>query len=455
MVDISFLKSRSNTAGLEYLDFQDKTFYNELVDVLIRQGKTVKPEEEEILGSKLCDVIVKHTGIKTLTVSWDDISGVAAVNTGWFSPNSVLNSRLMDTIDVKETMKYSNLAKWFKENKKKIFTGWVDHKTGRFEGDFQTLPIGMVLARPDITKFLSDGLFGEIAAVLLHEVGHIFAAATTLSETAHDAFITRISVEAMAETDDPDLKVSIINDTLDLLEIKENRMKDDVEITGPIQLTLYLSKMLKRRNTNRSLSLGVQDISCESLADVYAIRMGAGLSMIKSISKFQTEVSKTQWLTLLKFGLMAILFRVLTIYALKSGFIIIGSITLFSFAICYYLMLVLFIGMVINAFFGQYMDYARYESDYRRIRTMMQQMILELKTRKEIPRDDKLQLINDIENAIKIADKNKPLFEGGAWKRMMGWLQSPSDFKFKQMDEYTKEVMNHPINVVNARLELL
>lgn len=450
MLDISFLKQRNALTGTEYLDFQDKSFFNDLTLIFLKYGKDVKDYNGMATEIERC--IEKHTGLKTLTFEFTD-GWAVEMDAAALTPNQAISSRWRNFVNPDEILKQSSLMKWFKSNKDKIFTGWVDKRTARFEGDFKTLPVTIKFGKDLLTKLGEEAKFEEMAACVIHEVGHIFGACLTVTNLAYDSMITMISISLMSKAEDPNLKVSIVNDTVSLLDIKENRDKEDIQIKSPVELSLFLSKSLKRRDQRRNLSLGIQDMNCESLADLYCSRMGCSLALIKVISEINKINHQEHWKLIFKTFALAVFFKILTFGTL---FFAPGIAVLFAFLEVYFFVIfsIFFLGYIFNSFFGGYVESADYDTDYRRMRTSLQNMISELKNI-NMTREQKIELIGDIENTIKLTEKMKPIFENGMLKRIMGWISNTSDFKYRQMEQYTNEIMNHPINVLNAKLDIL
>ena len=138
MIGIEFLRTK-NVDGLEFLDFQNKSFastltnlFNEhIIDVLGRKqlSATVKQELYKILND--------YTGFRNIKLTLMDI-GDLGIDVAYFSPRHILNSKMADLY---APMREMTMYKWFTKNGETIFNGGIDFTTGKVTGSFRDLPI--------------------------------------------------------------------------------------------------------------------------------------------------------------------------------------------------------------------------------------------------------------------------------------------------------------------------
>ncbi|WP_228493063.1 hypothetical protein, partial [Pseudomonas aeruginosa] len=82
-------------------------------------------------------------------------------------------------------------------------------------------------------------------------------------------------------------RVIILKDTaaiLDVPEAKLEELKSFANQEDGENYLLYYTKLLSQRNSRRSLSVGVPEMTSEVIADMYAIRMGFSKEVIAGIS---------------------------------------------------------------------------------------------------------------------------------------------------------------------------
>lgn len=469
MIDIDFLKNSKIITGNEYLDFQEKTFFIKMTDCIENLETSKDGEGNPVLTNfddfrkNMKELIFKYTGIANLEIATTDIPN-AWVDVGLYSPNNpLIGAQGADYIDLLGNLELSrdmSLYKWFTGNKGKIFKGWVDTSTGRLEGDFQDVPAQLTIGKGLFDIFtttnskLSKREKSEMtAAVILHELGHIFSNALFSYQSSYDSFILVAAVKCLSNVKDKPIKVSIINDTAKLLDIKNaSKYSSDFELMDEVEIVATFSKMMNRRNTDRALSLGITNYDSEVYADIYAVRMGAGYELIKASYNFKPYTNISFVKAAASLCIPAILLNIASILTATSGGFLHGLIAQIAFsfnvALCG-----LLISFVIFNLYSNYTTHGPYETNYKRLRTMMQNLILELKSNTNLTSKQRNELISNIMEAEKLVAKTKGILEDTAWSRLMGWITSPSDFKYKQLEQYTAAVMNHNINLTNERLK--
>jgi hypothetical protein len=154
MIGIEFLRTK-NVDGLEFLDFQNKSFastltnlFNEhIIDVLGRKQLSATVEQE------LYKILNDYTGFRNIKLTLMDI-GNLAIDVAYFSPRHILNSKMADRY---APMREMTMYKWFTKNGETIFNGGIDFTTGKVTGSFRDLPIRPVLflcnlSYPDISN---------------------------------------------------------------------------------------------------------------------------------------------------------------------------------------------------------------------------------------------------------------------------------------------------------------
>lgn len=161
--------------------------------------------------------------------------------------------------------------------------GSVDILTGKVGGIYQEVECTIVLT----TGLVEDVGFSheEVAAILLHEMGHIM----TYFEYIHRTVTTNYALLAVAEEitqSDTQKRIQLIDATSkhfnyeadDLEGLKDAKSKD---VAYSILLTRHIRKTRSELGSNLYDRRG-----CEHLADQYAARMGAGSSLVTALAKF-------------------------------------------------------------------------------------------------------------------------------------------------------------------------
>ncbi len=438
MIDISFLTPRQNLGGLEFMDFQNGNLFKELTEVFenhINKGILSGACEEY-----LKPIIFKHTGFNIgIEISGE---GNLCIDAGYINPNNVFNiSGIEDYLAKSE----STIGQWFKHSQNKVFKGEIDYSTGRVSGAYSELPL-TVRINKDIDAFISlkdlaklKGTSAEaLAATLIHELGHAFGGVMMIHQSVKDNIIINAAIKALTNDKYTQDKVTVYRDTFALLELDGNP-KDADSLKTEQEFILYFSKMVGNRNAKRALSLGVPQMSSEVIADAYSVRMGCGKALLVGMSAlFIRSRESGNRAALIMAGVMALYFLA------GTGGIAIGAMLP---------VFVIFFGIIkLLMWFGGNTS-GDYNTDYRRLMNIYQEMILKLKVDKNLSPADKKKLVNEIDMCIALTDSQKPFFEGTVIQRIAGYITDGRDFKYKDIEHYTQSLANHKVNTLSSKFE--
>lgn len=296
--------------SLESIDFQDKKFFDDLTAAIvkIRAAKNWKAlplieafrffREDPV--KEISQIIKKHTsGQKTKGLNINCVPNqkclVAHVGVPYLTINHVLVGQFSrGEISTKMPQSLEAISKALKT---KNVIGVVDIRNNAFGGFFSEIPVALTIDPICLMNITADTpetrmCVGrkiqlepeEMAAALLHEVGHI---ATTF-EYMNRVHSTNQSLAALANARthaEADVKASIINLVADkegLDEMQRHALAAASE-ADEVGLILYAAAVEK---SIAELGDSVYDsTSIEYLADQYAARCGAGAWLAKTISK--------------------------------------------------------------------------------------------------------------------------------------------------------------------------
>lgn len=162
--------------------------------------------------------------------------------------------------------------------------GWVDLKKGRVEGVFSTLINRIYLAH----DLLNDRGFTseEVAAVILHEIGHLFSYFEVVAFTSASNSVIATALEALAGTEEKTTKVRLVSQTLAVFGAVS---KDDVDAIaestdGTVTRALFIKTLeqaaqVRSKQLSQERDAGINTRSIEHMADQFAIRNGASLQL--------------------------------------------------------------------------------------------------------------------------------------------------------------------------------
>lgn len=273
------------TVSMEAIQYQGRSLL--LFDVISAiEAIRVYPaiDQAAVDQSKLSDVIFRRTGMKVTFVMNDD-----PTDHSFYAEPPLLNAanpyfRLLShggmydaKVDVLE--RHHRAVRLAKDS-----LAWVDLKTSRVGGVFSTMQTRVFFSR----ALLEDRGFSseEIAAILIHEIGHIFSYFETLAyTTASNALITT-AVQALRECDNPVEKVRLLTTSLSVFG---NFNKEAVDAlsneTNETMIRTVLLKTVEEAERTRVSELLAQESnaynarSIEFMADQFAVRHGASLPL--------------------------------------------------------------------------------------------------------------------------------------------------------------------------------
>lgn len=283
---------------------------------------------------KIVDLIKKRTGIK---LNFTRDKELIEINTGnavvlSFS-NNIFNPMIKPgTKSDYFEMDIMSAGKGFEESIKEQIEKMqttpcsVDTKTGHISGGYADLSFTIVvdfLGLSKIYKFTA----AEIAATIIHEVGHIFS---FLHFNNKISIINSAiyNIYSQGNTDDINKKYSVVYKELKAIDDKvtEKQIEDMVKgnsITASIAYFDFIVRNTSVENLLTGLSAKNHGFNTETVADQFAVRMGFGDSIFGALNKC-TGRKFPVWL---KFIAYCVLMKVIITFYCFGYSIILGLLT--------------------------------------------------------------------------------------------------------------------------------
>lgn len=452
MISIDFLKQ--DRAGMEFIDFQTTRFYNALsacVEKYIAVGAS-----GNVLGQgfskEVLPIIEEFTGFNNITIKYES-QGNLAVDTGYFSPKNVLNNEYADTL--LNTTK-TTLYRWFAENKVKLFNGTVDYKSGKVTGSFKTIPVNMhinvnldVIFEPTLVLKTGVPLSGMLAGVIAHELGHVFGGCMMLHTATSDNLVAKAALRHYRAAESTEDRVVVLKDTAAILEVDPAKLAELQTIAksdSNNSFLLYWNKLTVQRNSRRSLSVGVERMSSEVVADMYAIRMGCSKGVIAAISSMVDRGAIT---TVVNSLYAATVLTIVAEFLFAPILLALGS-----FTGC-----IMFSGVVFSVIFiADYFSKGYsgvYNADHRRFDDAIRQMLARFKEDSRISTAEKAELTKEIDQLLELGKTYKPWYDNTVIYRTVGWIFNGGDFKKQEIEHYTQVLNNHELTLMSSKLAAL
>lgn len=438
MIDYRFLSS-SYISGLEFMDFQNSNFFDELRQTLagsiteFKDGEKVFSDEPD----NLFTVIERHTGFKNISLEILDY-GNLAIDAGFINPGNAF-----DIPDIERYLSRSNatLNRWFKSNKANMLKGTIDFRTGKVGGAYADLPFTLYVNR-NLKEYLSNKELAKLnidaadalAAFIIHELGHAFGGIMMIHQTVEDSIIMRGAIAFLTGQAKFEDRVTVLKEASSLLDpenkLEASTIEELAELADPNSYYVFFTKVAGTRNTRRSLSLGVPVMNSEVVADAYSVRMGCGKPLVYALVALQKTYKRSTKRTYNWVIIFSFVFGGLPTMYVVLGFII----------VCH------FLGLA----FG--LSPSEYNTDYRRMQDILSEMISKLKNDKTLSSVEQRKVLNQITKIQEVLKDNKPLLEDTAFQRFMLWVTHGSDGKFINIEHYTRLVTDHSVNATGFRI---
>ncbi|WNV45849.1 CAAX prenyl protease [Aeromonas phage AerS_266] len=443
MIDIGFLKKdvpfQASIAGLEFMERVSPTMFKRLesfFEPLVKEidGKVVLVMDKD--SYKDLDTIV-FTESGVLVESRPPALGEPelAIESGFIIPNHLMNSKEVENFYSAQHSSVSIAMKTFKTD---ILKGWVDSKTGRIGGDFSKVKFQLLCGGTINRYFLKElhekfkvSYASSLAVFICHEIGHVFTHFLTIQSQCLDTIscfvTTRLATNAKTGVE----RFNIIKDFGKVTETETPIKQKDIEDLDETAINVMVTKFINDRNSRRSLSLGAQNKMSEVYADIYALKVGCPKTLVValgSLTDFPINVVKfTAGVAIATATLLAV-FPPVGIYVGIHG-----------------LTLSFIFGMA-KLSHDLVMD-DTYDSPYRRAKNVLRVYASEINSNKKIDNKEKVVLLKTAREMEKVLDEVKPYFEGTSVQRILNWLDYGPDFKPRDFEHYTQELLSHNLSL--------
>ena len=289
---------RLKIMALEAIHYQsDPVFFKELVGILstIREGLPTLGNMQLVEFYQSAEVqaithcIRKHTNLNLILKGPESNCGPAAETSAitknhifdlmWRYPVGKANPYDVKALDYFDKMKEAS----------KVVLGTVDIRTGKVGGVFTEHSVLLCLPSQYL---LGVGVWKgmdisceEAAAILLHEIGHVFTYYEYLDRVVTTNQVLASIARANTNKDLESKKIILARSSKDLVIAPED-IKKLLETEDNLLAAVILVQSAKNQCISE-LGVSVYDhIGCEQLADQYANRMGAGKFFVTGLDKW-------------------------------------------------------------------------------------------------------------------------------------------------------------------------
>lgn len=258
----------------------DHQFNGVLKAALVAKIEQIKPLRDVTEGGHLDEIakiIKQHTGV-TLNVVVFKGMGAMVELPALTASNPIVNQWRKGPWMSKKGEALVSAAS-------KPLDGSIDLKKGKVDGIFsdveQTLHLGDQLLHHPTVSFSSE----EIAAIILHEVGHVFTYFEMMTRQASANYIIHGTMEQLGNAKDRKDKIRILKDTQDKTGVELGDIEElaDLPDRKAVAINIYQHA---DRHTRTELGFSAYDTTgAEALADQFAARHGLSLPLVTGLDK--------------------------------------------------------------------------------------------------------------------------------------------------------------------------
>lgn len=432
--------------ALESIQFQKSDLFNEITlcigkmrDKSVVQAKAFYDGKEI---KELSEVISKYTGI---TFGFGDCD---------FGPATYIPRLDQHIFDDVENIKifqqfwdgydlHYDLRKVLKALDTDLIDGTVSLKEAKVTGFFTKLKCWMFLPR----DYLFDSTFinEELAAIVLHEVGHVFTSFEYLDRTVTTNQALGVMLKTMDNSTNGQDKKVVFAKAKEKLNLDDDSFKIIMDSNDKDLVTLVVMNR-QIEDCKSELGASVYDVvSCEFLADQFSARHGAGRYLVTGLDKLFSRGMTNASAIYLSATINSIL---ITLSLVITGGPVIGL------AVAVLAVL----GMATNAVYtASKLDTEFiYDNSLTRLNRIKHQMVQRLKD-SETPADEKKYIANYLDEVEPIIRKYSGDNDVKLRNRIAFFFSKKHkyDFEFMRLQKDLEELGNNDLFIMSEKLKTL
>ncbi|EDJ3473638.1 hypothetical protein CGY83_16245 [Salmonella enterica subsp. enterica serovar Enteritidis] len=271
----------------ESIGFQDKKKLASLAEVVrkFRDAGDFSPAGYQSSG--IAAWVFDNNGITVLPRNGSDLGVADVVFAGVEPPKLDANNPII--ADLQRKMVQGNIdldvySKFLKENE---LNGEFDDKNAKLSGELSKVPSPLWLTPKLLTGIELTDL--EVAAIILHEVGHVYYYFRTLMRTVVTNLIADAAANRMMQTEDPTVRLKVVKDVERMLNTKVNQPETICKEMSKENIYMHLVTDILLERPFVTGSEGFANRTWERAADDFAARFGAAPYLASALYKIETS----------------------------------------------------------------------------------------------------------------------------------------------------------------------
>ena len=265
--------------SLESINYVGKDLFTKLSEMVhfLRVDGTYSTDA--IKQTLFTDITKRHTG---MNVSLSILNFGDAVNAFASLPDLNRNHPFMRTYEYL-TVRESEGGRIVQMNNNKTRHGSVNLANGTVGGLYSEYP----LTTSVFLGLIRNTLFtpNEVAAIILHELGHLFTYFQYINTVGYGGLISAIAAKEIAGANTKEERLDSIRQSEKLLGI-ENPLDLDANVPqseGKVQVVLFRNYLIQLASATGTAQYDYRN--CEQLADQFATKHGAGRDLVTGLDK--------------------------------------------------------------------------------------------------------------------------------------------------------------------------
>ena len=210
--------------------------------------------------------------------------------------NILMSDRIKEHLEMFGVDRAGDIKKVMSTLDSKVIDGTVNLATSKVAGAFSKIKVHMYInlydmcINPEIgvlTELPNALTDAELAAVTLHEIGHIFTGMEYIDRTmTNNQVLATTSVLLNNNHITPDEKKIVFSKSIKLIGATEKYVEDLEKAKTNVEIAvIYLDATIEQSKSQLGASI-YDNIACEQLADDFAVRHGAGKELVTALTKY-------------------------------------------------------------------------------------------------------------------------------------------------------------------------
>lgn len=260
--------------SMESIQRQSNDFFNALTDAVAKLRSSGDWSTASVKKSFIAQVIKEYTGLNI----------VLYVKEGW-SMTIRLGHLTANHVFVDGAT--SNVASKIIDVTKTSLKGTIDTKNAKVSGVFCDVVSDIIIG----TALFKPGKFNDaqIAACILHEVGHAFTYFQFMSTVAYGNLVVQQTINNVFMSNDYKTKQIHLKQAEEVLGLEKDVSIEDWVDTSKENLEVILITRFYRELKSRSDSIYYDVRNCEQLADTFVAKHGGAVALAEANHKLDKE----------------------------------------------------------------------------------------------------------------------------------------------------------------------